>query len=396
MGILGAAFGVAIAPAFPLVRRLLGLSEDTPEAQALRRFLKFWNRDNRRTRRRVAAVRAPRPRRTFAYPQQLPTVAPDGALVAATDLELLEHDRLLFVQADDVWGAANVLNLIGFIRERHGEFDQALHIHRQALALFEGIEELLGIGDSHNNLGVVLARMGKPSAALAHHQRALVIREPRDAVRVSNSHNNIAVVLATESNEEARMHLREAARISEASEEDSRGMGKIINNATVLEIETGCEEGRGEQLCEQFEKALALRSASEDQRGNAKTQNNLGIVHALEGDYVEAEKHFGEAATLAGSVEDNVSLVNVLSNWRQLAAAAEAPEGELKNLDDRIAAGRDVIKGKPVTSDCEAFPLKCETAEIGPGQTALLSSGSATPATAGELEERLRQLRSTA
>lgn len=398
--ILAGVVCVAVAPAFPVVRRRLGLTDDTPEAQAVREFLRSPVGAVRRgvarspaSPRREPGGEAGRSSLAFqlAYPQQVAIEDERGVPVLATDLDFLLRDLNAFAKRGDRWGEANVLNEIGFVQERHGNFGEALEVHSRAMDLFRDLGDPIGLSDSLNDLGVVLARMGENGDALSRHLEALRIREDLGEARVSNSDNNLGVLLARDEREKALAYFAEAAGLATAVG-DNRGLGKIINNQTALDLEEARSDENFEHICAQFERTLPLRDRSKDQRGNAKTHNNLGIVHTLWGRPAKAKLYFDKAATLAGSIEDPVALMHVLENWLLLLEVSGGGADEIEWTEGRIAAHRreeQLPALGDLEADCEAYPIALGPESSIRRQVALLSSGSLTPATAAGLRHRL-------
>jgi tetratricopeptide (TPR) repeat protein len=328
----------------------------------------------------------------IAYPQQKADPVAGTSSPVATRLDLLEAHKAHFAMRGDRWAEANVLNRIGFLQERHGCFSSAVELHAEALELFRAEGDPIGIGDSLNNLGVVLGRLGEGEAE-KRHREALEIRLDYDNERVSNSKNNLGVLLSRADRDGAREYFAAAEGLARGAD-DQRGLGKIINNTTVLSLQEHDDEDDFDQACREFERALPLRAASEDQRGHAKTKNNLGVIHTVRGAYGKAEEFFQRAAALADSIEDNVSLLHILENWLVLTEAWEAAAEPPKRIVSRIAGLRAEAK-LPLDSilgaDCEAYPVEFQDRRGAHQLIALLSSGSATPATSGELREKVEQ-----
>jgi len=392
--IVAMVIGVALAPAFPAVRRRLGLSNDTPEARAVRRFLASPLRAIRDDRGELrpgidlgsdedAGTHRAAPQ--LAYPQQVATM--DDPSELATHVDLLRRDREVFARAGNRWAEANVLNMIGFISERQGRFEAAADLHGLALKLFRETGDPIGEGDSLSNLGVVFGRMERIEEGAKCHRAALDIRARMDDARVANSNNNLGVLLARSKPERASSYFATAEALAKAAQ-DNRVLGKAINNATVLELDLA-ERGNPDHLRRRFEQCLPLRDESADPRGTAKTRNNLGVLHTMYGDYSAAERSFNDAATLAGTVEDHVGLLHVLENWLLLAEMHEHRTREPSWIADRIASHVKeyaLPTRTALVADCEAYPVEVGAGEGVGWQVALLSSGSATPADAAQLE----------
>lgn len=384
--ILVAVAGVAVGPAFPTVRRWLGIAEDSPDAKAVRNLLA----GGRGRRWGVGESVLTATLEPLVYPQQTVAGDADDPTGLATDLEMLERDGMRFAALGDRWSEANALNLIGFIHERSGRFGAAYELHSRALRLFREVEDQAGIGDTLNNLGVVLGRLGEARQARRFHEKALSVRRGSDD-RASNSYNNLGVVVARSQHDLAKRFLGEAEVLAEKSG-DKRGLGKTINNSAALDIAEFAEESESDLICARFRHSLDLRDASADQRGNAKTTNNLGIVLALRGEYDAAELHFADAAAMAGGVEDHIGLLHMLRNWLRLVEFRGERQEILGSLEKRMAklsAQIRVVDRHVLEADCEALAIEVPTARFTQPQVALLSSGSATPATAATLATRL-------
>lgn len=371
--IVSFAVALAMAPASRRFRRLLGAADDLPHDSG-ERVAESHEAPPRMRRDARESPTAGVPRHSSAppYPPHVVVAADGEELAVETSLEMLERALADVRAVGDVAGAANVLNLLGFIHEREARLRDAIAAHEQALYHFESLGDDLGVGDTLNNLGVVHARMGDVSEAMKHHERALRRRRGRDHGREGNTLNNMAIVHAHSGDWTAAERCLRQARDLAVRADDKRGCGKVVNNSAVAAL----SRERPEHALEEFRRAHRLRVETGDWRGAAKTDNDLGVAFFLTGHWREAARQFEAATGPAGELDDRLGLAYMLHNLD----AAQA-----RYLDDaqRQATRKRVRESESGLREIEpSAPDDAERVTVGAGGTeliALLSSGSTTP-----------------
>ena len=81
----------------------------------------------------------------------------------------------LFTQVGDRRAAAEVLNLLGFLAERKGDYQQALILTEEGLALAEGSAAREHLAELFARRGHLVAQLGDPEAGLVDLDRAVVL-----------------------------------------------------------------------------------------------------------------------------------------------------------------------------------------------------------------------------
>ncbi len=95
--------------------------------------------------------------------------------------------------ADDL--VAEALKHLGNSAVHVGDLEAAAAFNQQSRALYERLEDLVGLADSHANLGIIYRRGGRWDAAMSEHEMSLRLRyRIGDLNGLGTCHNNIAEV----------------------------------------------------------------------------------------------------------------------------------------------------------------------------------------------------------
>jgi Flp pilus assembly protein TadD len=138
-----------------------------------------------------------------------------------------------------------------------GQPDEAISEHRRAIALERDSP------GPHNNLAVALQQAGDIRQAIAEYDKALALRPD-----YAEAHANLAIALASARDFEAAfLHFREATRLQPGNYEVRLGFGSAL-----------CEAGRTAEGIAQYEKALAVATATG--RGDAAREISEAIRQA--------------------------------------------------------------------------------------------------------------------
>ncbi|MEM7050231.1 MAG: serine/threonine-protein kinase [Acidobacteriota bacterium] len=128
-------------------------------------------------------------------------------------LELLPGDS-----EQEIQERARVMSALGVVLRRTGSTEEAEEVLRQSLEQWESLDSppILELAQALSHLGNLYWATNRSAEAEAAHRRALDLRtrEPFDPSSLGESHNNLGVMLRTAGRwEEAREHLIEAQRI---------------------------------------------------------------------------------------------------------------------------------------------------------------------------------------
>jgi predicted ATPase/Flp pilus assembly protein TadD len=193
-----------------------------------------------------------------------------------------------------------VMNELGVIAYRIGDFKLARQIHEQVLALRESAGEPRGIAVSLNNLAIVAHEMGDNEIAIQLHERALRLRtEAGDNRGRAASLNNLANVLTKVGrNDEARAFYEQSLEIRRKIN-DRAGIASCLNNLGAVQ-ETAGNYPEAERL---YLESLAIKRDIGDDRGTGNTMNNLGSTYVKMGNFKEARKYLHEALKILSRIK---------------------------------------------------------------------------------------------
>ncbi len=224
--------------------------------------------------------------------------------------------------------------LIGVCLQLNGDMAGAYAQYRYILAQGPGTAPPSLTADVHNNLGMLLAHLGRHDEALAHYQASMRLdpAPPGDPGRAM-THNNIGLLLSDMGLPlEALRQFRASLTIKTASG-DRRGEANTLDNIGALLLET--QRLRPAAAC--FHRALKLRSDVGDRRAQASSHFHLGLLAQRGGDEREALNHFARALRMIGGVGDASEIL-------ALQAAAAAAAVELAGIDRAARLLHGVIR----------------------------------------------------
>ncbi len=232
--------------------------------------------------------------------------------------EALVHAReLLALAGDDGAGKLarlKTLRRIGAIQERRANFDEAIE------ALREGLSLALGLGVPRDEaallsaMGTIELRRGKLDEVVRLGQAALGAIAPLgddgDPGAAAYAHSLLGIAYYRMAAWESSIaHHRKALLIREELR-DTPGTLRSLNNLG----NTYVDYGRFSQAEKLYRQALALARKSGSPQDLAMVLNNLGHLQMLRGEFAFADRHFEESAALARQTADERSLGIALVN----------------------------------------------------------------------------------
>jgi protein O-mannosyl-transferase len=205
---------------------------------------------------------------------------------------------------------------LGILLAKEGKPEEAEAQYRQALEIHPRHAK------AHINLGTLLARTGRADQAIAHYEKALAIN-PGSA----EAHYDVGIVLAeTGRRDEARAHYQKALAINPNAAEVHFNLGSLLQ-----------EMGRTDEARTHYLRALAI------QPRDAAAHNSLGILLAEMGRTDEAVAHLEQALELEprhASAHNNLGIVlarkgrteEAMVHWRKALVIDPGEVGALRNL----------------------------------------------------------------
>jgi eukaryotic-like serine/threonine-protein kinase len=205
--------------------------------------------------------------------------------------EAAEAARRLYAEAGDRSGEATALHYLATGLYDHGEHEQALQMHREALEACRKIGNKRCMSDSLNSIGVALKDQAKFDQSKQAYEEAIGIdRETGDRIAEAVGVNNIAVLYYEQGKlGEAKKQYEASLAIAQAIGE-KRGIARALTNLAILLH----EQGQLEQSLKVQQQSLAIRREIGDKVGIALALNNLATVFYDQGDLAGAQKALDE------------------------------------------------------------------------------------------------------
>jgi len=242
---------------------------------------------------------------------------------------------------------AGLLNNLGLLEFREGEFEKARHSDEMALEIRTRLlgREHPAVATSHNNLGSDLWMLGRYDDAQAQLREAIAIHEAiagPDHPRLAASLDNLGALLAESGDHaQARPLIERALRIREqALSPDHLSLADTLINLGALHVALKDDE----RAMELFERARGVieRGAGPDHPSMATCLSNLGGVQLGRKDYAAARASFTRAADIyeRSLGADHVKVGFTLANLGE----AERLGGELVAAVEMLARSVQIVE----------------------------------------------------
>jgi tetratricopeptide (TPR) repeat protein len=192
----------------------------------------------------------------------------------------------------------------------HGHWDQALALHRTALAAARQGGDRYAELSVLTNLGVVQRLTGATSSALSSLTAALELsRDLSDRPGEAHALNELGVtqyVIGDPASVASLSRAVDAYRVLN----DGPGEAAALNDLGIAQMESG-NVGAAEVG---FTQALKLHRSLQDRLWEANALNNIGAVHRMTGDYLAAAASHGQALELYRILGNPLGEANALNN----------------------------------------------------------------------------------
>ena len=232
------------------------------------------------------------------------------------------RDWLARVLARDDGGApairAHALTGAGTLAETQGDYDQAVRLHQEALALRQAIGDKRGVAESLESLGSIAQDQGDyPRATRLHEQALALCREVGDERGIAHALVNLGTVAAYRGDaDRAAALLTEGLGLLRALK-DPRGVSTVVTNLGSLAFRQG-DDDRATAL---FEEALTLWRELGDKQGIALALLNLGGAVQQRGDLERATALYAQALPLLEEIGDRRGIAVALLDLGRVARA---------------------------------------------------------------------------
>jgi tetratricopeptide (TPR) repeat protein len=200
------------------------------------------------------------------------------------------------------------------VSHQQGQFEQAIEVGEQALAIVEDTAYYQEIAQVHNELGNAFDQFGQPDKAISHFERGLLILE-----RIGDEH----------------------------------GASKIYNNLAGIYYQTAPV-----QSIEYLTRTLETMKRSGDVWGESTTYQNLGIVSFAQGNYSQAILYYQQSLKVKERLGDNQGIADCHINLGEVFRTQGVLSDAIGHLETALKIGLE-INSDQTEAECYRQLAEC-------------------------------------
>ena len=245
-------------------------------------------------------------------------------------LENLQQALELYQQTDNLAKVANVLEHIGVLHQRLGNYPEALYSHEESLRLSRQLGNRLNEAITLGNIGIVYEKLGDYTTALQYYEESLSLKRELgyragEAVTLANIGN---IAYQHGNNAEALDYYQESLAISRELENRASEINILSNIGTILSnlANTSHQSGKTVEALQYYEESLTISRQLGDRIGEAIALGNIGNISRQLGQYANALKYYEESLALHRELGNRSGEANNLSNVGYLFERQVKPE----------------------------------------------------------------------
>lgn len=210
---------------------------------------------------------------------------------------------------------ATTLNNIAAINQLKGNSVESLQMFKQALKIYEQLNDKSNITACLINIGGAFDNQGDMKKALEYYHKALRILEsnPNKEALVVCLINLGNVYKKLNDYPTALKYYETCLKVS-LENKDKKGIAASYNYIGIIYQNTA----KKQQALEYYKKSLQLNEEINDKLGIAKSLNNIGNIYKQEKNWSEALDYFNKGLIIYNQVQDKKGTANCLDNVAQI------------------------------------------------------------------------------
>jgi DNA-binding SARP family transcriptional activator/predicted ATPase/Tfp pilus assembly protein PilF len=244
-------------------------------------------------------------------------------------------EKALALAGEDKRLRADCLRELGNVANRLAEYDLAVPLYQQTLALARELGDLRSESATLNNWAAVEWDLGELDAARTHYEQALALyRQLGNRLGESKALNNLSNVLADQGDLNGSLIFCRQALEIHREMGNPRGQSAALNNlgATYFGLK------KYDAARKSYQQALALHRTSGNQQAQGETLANLALLDCVQGRLGEGRETARQAIALAEQTGDKVNLANALYYLGRIELAA----GEFTAAESALSRALDL------------------------------------------------------
>jgi predicted ATPase/transcriptional regulator with XRE-family HTH domain len=210
---------------------------------------------------------------------------------------------------------ARVLIGAGTLAESQGDYEQAVALHEEALAIYRSLDDRPGMSKALESLGSIAQDRGDYAGATAYHQEALSLSTVgNDRQGIAHALLNLGSVAAYQGLDEQAVALKTEALGLLGELADQRGIAAALTDLGTLAFRADDLE----TATARYQEALVHWQQLGDKQGMALVLDGLGETEQRRGQLDEAHQLFARARPLFEELGDRRGLAVVYTAMAQL------------------------------------------------------------------------------
>ncbi len=209
---------------------------------------------------------------------------------------------------DDARLEAMLLNDMGIIAEKRGQWERAIEFYQQAIKVNEKMGNIRGLAATWTNLGNVYQLMGQWERAIEFHQKAgKGLEKVGDLHGLAITWNNLGEVYRRKGKWEQAIEFYQQAIEGYEKVDDIHGLAKAWDNLGSVYM----QQGQWERAIEFHQKAGKSLEKVGDLHGLAITWKNLGEVYRMKSQWEQAIEFYQKAIEVSEQMGDLHGLAQI-------------------------------------------------------------------------------------
>ncbi|MEG5221747.1 tetratricopeptide repeat protein [Microcoleus sp. AT9b-C5] len=226
-------------------------------------------------------------------------------------LEIYKQVLAIYQEIGDRQGIGKASYAIGIIYINLNLYSRSLQFLQVSLAINQELNNKVKVGEILIVIATTYFRQGQYYQALEFYQRALVIHEELgDRVNIANSLNGMGIIYKglAEYSQALKFYQRSLAISQEIN--DISAMGRLLNNIGLVYSDLG----QHSQALVVFQQSLAARQKANDRSGEAITILNIGTVYEKLKEYSKALNFYEKSLLIQRQLSERASIGRTLNH----------------------------------------------------------------------------------
>jgi tetratricopeptide (TPR) repeat protein len=252
---------------------------------------------------------------------------------------------------------ASTFNNIGIIYDRKGEYEKALEYLLKSLKIQESRGDRIEIAKNYLNIGLLHMRIGNYEKANSFYNKSLKIREElNDKKGLALTYNNMAILYYyMENYGKVRNYFEKAYNIYKGLNNKRRQAMTLSNLGEIY-----FEIGQLDKALESYKKCMEIEKKLKNKRGLVGTYRLIAQVHTQRGEYDQALKNLKKSHILAKEIDSHTYLSNTYQALYNTYKAKNDYQQALK-WHEKYLIMRDSILNESKNKQISELQTKYET-----------------------------------